>query len=116
LVAVPPLPEQQEIARRVRALLVLAETVERRVTLAIGETENLIQAILSRAFRGELVPTEAELARQEGRDYEPASVLLERIRAHRNGAGTSPTRRASRRLAPRAAAENGETLEQLWEG
>jgi hypothetical protein len=26
------------------------------------------------------VPTEAELARQEGRDYEPASVLLERIR------------------------------------
>jgi type I restriction enzyme S subunit len=30
-----------------------------------------------------LVLTEAELARQEGRDYEPASVLLERIRAER---------------------------------
>jgi type I restriction enzyme S subunit len=29
------------------------------------------------------VPTEAELARREGRDYEPASVLLERIRAER---------------------------------
>ena len=28
-------------------------------------------------------PTEAELARQEGRDYEPASVLLERIKAER---------------------------------
>jgi hypothetical protein len=34
-------------------------------------------------FRGELVPTEAELARREGRSYEPASVLLTRIRAER---------------------------------
>jgi hypothetical protein len=34
-------------------------------------------------FRGEPVPTEAELARREGRDYEPASVLLERIWADR---------------------------------
>ena len=49
------------------------------------------QAILAKAFRGELVPTEAELARQEGREYEPASVLLERIRAARaseNGNGS----------------------------
>lgn len=40
----------------------------------------MTQAILAKAFRGELVLTEAELARQEGRDDEPASVLLERIR------------------------------------
>jgi hypothetical protein len=33
-------------------------------------------AILAKAFHGELVPTEAELARREGRDYERASVLL----------------------------------------
>jgi type I restriction enzyme S subunit len=33
------------------------------------------QAILAKAFRGELVPTETELARREGRAYEPASVL-----------------------------------------
>jgi hypothetical protein len=37
-------------------------------------------AVLTKAFRGELVPTEAELARRDGRDYEPASALL-RIRA-----------------------------------
>ena len=35
------------------------------------------------AFIGQLVPTEAELARQEGRDYEPAAVLLERIEKER---------------------------------
>ena len=52
--------------------------------------------MLAKAFRGELVPTEAELARAEGRDYEPASALLERIRAERAAAPTSgkrPTRR-----------------------
>jgi hypothetical protein len=45
--------------------------------------ERLPQAVLVRAFRGELVPTEAELAAAEGRDYEPASVLLERIKESR---------------------------------
>jgi type I site-specific restriction endonuclease len=39
----------------------------------------LPQSILAKGFRGELVPTEAERARREGREYEPASVLLERI-------------------------------------
>jgi len=40
------------------------------------------------------VPTEAELARREGRDYEPASVLLERIKAQRKiAAGSRKGRR-----------------------
>ena len=38
-------------------------------------------SVLKAAVEGRLVPTEAELARQEGRDYEPAAVLLERILA-----------------------------------
>lgn len=42
--------------------------------------EKLTQAILAKAFRGELVPTEAELARREGRSYESASALLARIK------------------------------------
>ena len=40
-------------------------------------------SVLKAAVEGRLVPTEAELARAEGRDYEPASVLLERILAER---------------------------------
>jgi type I restriction enzyme S subunit len=39
----------------------------------------LPQAVLSKAFSGELVPTEAELARAEGREYESASALLARL-------------------------------------
>src|SRR5208282_6037463 len=39
------------------------------------------QAILAKAFLGELVPTEAELARAEGREYETVQQLLGRITA-----------------------------------
>ena len=35
------------------------------------------------SVRGRLVPTEAALAKQEQRDYEPASVLLDRILGER---------------------------------
>jgi type I restriction enzyme, S subunit len=78
---IPPLPEQREIVRRVGELLGLADAVEAKLAAARRRADALTQAVLAKAFRGELVPTEAELARREGRDYEPASALLERIRA-----------------------------------
>ena len=40
-------------------------------------------SVLKAAVEGRLVPTEAELARAEKRDYEPASELLKRILAER---------------------------------
>ncbi len=40
-------------------------------------------SVLKAAVEGRLVPTEAELAKKEGRSYEPASVLLKRILAER---------------------------------
>jgi type I restriction enzyme, S subunit len=86
-IPVPPLAEQHEIVRRVEALLSRADRIEKRLATATRRVETLTQAILAQAFRGELVPTEAELARREGRDYEPASALLERIRAARVGDG-----------------------------
>lgn len=74
-----PLPEQHEIVRRVDALFALADRIEAGVAVARAKTETMRQSILAQAFFGRLVPTEAELARQEGREYEPASALLERI-------------------------------------
>jgi type I restriction enzyme S subunit len=71
------------VVRRVEALFWLADAIEKRVAAATARTDKLTQAILAKAFRGKLVPTEAELARREGRYYEPASVLLERLRAER---------------------------------
>ena len=60
----------------------------------------LTQSILAKAFRGELVPTEAELARREGRDYEPASMLLERIK--REPEATNRSRPKGKRTEPRS--------------
>ena len=93
---IPSLKEQQEIVGRVEFLFKLADTIEKRVAAARMRAEKLTQAILAKAFRGELVPTEAELARREGRSYEPASALLARIRAEReSSAGSSHSRAAS---------------------
>ena len=87
-----PLPEQREIVRRVSALFALADGIEAKLAAARKRVDALTQALLAKAFRGELVPTEAELARAEGRTYEPASALLERVRAERD-ATPKPGRR-----------------------
>ena len=68
----PPLPEQQEIVRRVEALFAFADRIEARLATAQKTVERLTPATLAKAFRGELVP-------QDPND-EPASALLERIR------------------------------------
>ena len=86
-IPLPPLPEQYEIVRRVDALFALADSIEAKVAAARERTEKLRQSILAKAFFGELVETEAELARREGRDYEPADVLLERIKAEQGKSG-----------------------------
>lgn len=100
LLTVPiPLPspaEQQEIVRRVQALFKLADAIEKRVAAARLRADKLTQSVLAKAFRGELVPTEAELARREGRSYEPASVLLERIRAEREKGKPQAKKRRTR--------------------
>jgi type I site-specific restriction endonuclease len=59
-----------------------------------GEPLAIVEA---KAFRGELVPTEAELARREGRAYEPASALLQRIREIRLPARSATPADARRR-------------------
>jgi type I restriction enzyme S subunit len=86
-VRICPLAEQQEIVRRLEALFKLADIIEKRVAAASLRAEKLTQAIPAKAFRGELVPTEAELACREGRTYESASELLSRIKSERESKG-----------------------------
>ncbi|MGA8214833.1 MAG: restriction endonuclease subunit S [Candidatus Sulfotelmatobacter sp.] len=99
-IPLPPLAEQQEIVRRVGALFALANIIETRTGNAILRAKKLTQSILAKSFRGELVLTEAELARREGREYEPASVLLERIKQERvSETKPSRTKRAVRKAS-----------------
>lgn len=55
-VPLPPLPEQQEIVRRVEALFKKADDIEARYKKAKAFVDKLTQSILAKAFRGELVP------------------------------------------------------------
>jgi len=55
----------------VGALFRLAAAIERHAATAKAHTDKLTQAILAKAFRGELVPTEVALARREGRPTNP---------------------------------------------
>jgi len=71
----PSFEEQTEIVRRVEQLFAFADQLEARVKAAQARIDRLTQSILAKAFRGELVP-------QDPND-EPASVLLERIKAQR---------------------------------
>lgn len=96
-ISLPPLAEQNEIVRRVETLFKLAGQIEARLSKAQAQVDKLTQSFLAKAFRGELVPTEAELARREGHDYEPAPVLLERIRTGgKNEAAAQPTPEGNR--------------------
>jgi type I restriction enzyme, S subunit len=79
-VRVCPLPEQQEIVSRVEKLFALADRLEARFVEGRKRVDSITQAILAKAFRGDLVPTEAELAKAEGRSFESAEELLERIK------------------------------------
>lgn len=96
-VPLPPLEEQREIVRRIREAFALADAAEERIERALAEAERLPRAILERALRGELVPSEAELARLDGREYEPAPLLLDRVRAERP-AGPDPVERKKPQL------------------
>ncbi len=97
-VCTPSLSEQQEIIRCVDMLLGSADTIATRVMQATRRADKLTQSTLARTFRGELVPTEAELARAEGRSYESAAELLERIRHSRQSQdGARAVRTRSRR-------------------
>ncbi len=72
-IPLPPLEEQKEIVRRVEQLFAFADKIEVRYAKAKDMLDKMPQSILAKAFRGELVA-------QDPTD-EPASVLLERIKA-----------------------------------
>jgi type I restriction enzyme S subunit len=89
-IGLPPKSEVFEIIDRVESLFTIADQLEAKLTGAHKIVDRLTPALLAKAFRGELVP-------QDPKD-EPASVLLERIRAARQaevGAG-KPSRRGRR--------------------
>lgn len=81
LLPLPPREEQAEIVLRASAALDAADRIATYLKQAAHTLDRVSASALTRAFRGELVPTEAELAAEEGRDYETAEELLARVKA-----------------------------------
>ncbi|MGE8280046.1 MAG: restriction endonuclease subunit S [Stenotrophomonas sp.] len=82
-ILIPSLDEQGEIIRRAEALFALADRVQAQYERARTRVDKFTPSLLAKAFRGELVP--------QNPNDEPASVLLERLRASK-GSGPKPVK------------------------
>ena len=105
-IALAPVDEQREIARRLDESFAALDALRERVDHGALRASDLERAALAKAFRGELVD-------QDPAD-EPAAALLERIRTAAEHAattnGTKPTRAAKRtRAKARATTAESET-------
>ena len=114
--AIPPLAEQERIVALVESLLLRIAKVREQLESAAAilglelnarGNSHLVQTVLAKAFRGELVETEADLARREGRDYEPATVLLERIALEQLHAQSHSKKSSSKRAIKRRTPKEG---------
>ena len=74
-----PVSEQPRIVEAIEAQFSRLDASVAALKRVQANLKRYRASVLKAACEGRLVPTEAELARKEGRDYEPASELLKRI-------------------------------------
>jgi len=82
-VGLPPLPEQHRIVAEIEKQFTRLDAAVAALKRVQANAKRYRASVLKAACEGRLVPTEAELAKQEGRPYEPASELLARILTER---------------------------------
>ena len=109
-----PLAEQRRIVAEIETQFTRLNASVAALRRARANLKRYRASVLKDACEGRLVPTEAELARSEGREYEPADVLLERILAERRTRWESQEKRRSKYKEP--SAPDTSDLPQLPEG
>ena len=96
----PPLPEQRRIVAEIEKHFTRLDASIDALKRVQANLKRYRASVLKSACEGKLVPTEAELARSEGRDYEPADRLLERILSERRAQWESQEKRRGKYKEP----------------
>lgn len=113
ILPIPPLPEQHRIVAAIESYFTRMDDAVASLERVQRNLKRYRASVLKAAVEGRLVPTEAALARAEGRDYEPASVLLQRILAERRRRWEKSGRKGK---YVELAAPNTKALPELPEG
>jgi type I restriction enzyme S subunit len=82
-IAFPSLEEQHQIVQEIESRLSVCDKVEQSISEGLEKAKALRQSILKKAFEGTLLSAKEKAACKAAPDYEPASVLLERIKAEK---------------------------------
>ena len=113
-IPLPPLAEQRRIVAEIETQFTRLDASVAALRRAQANLKRYRASVLKDACEGRLVPTEAELARSEGREYESAAVLLERILAERRVRWESQEKRRGKYREP--SAPDTSALPELPEG
>ena len=114
VIPLPPLAEQGRIVAEIETQFTRLDASVAALRRAQANLKRYRSSALKGACEGRLVPTEAELARSEGREYEPADALLQRILAERRARWESQEKRRGKCKEPSAPDISG--LTQLPDG
>ena len=113
-IPLPPLAEQHRIVAEIETQFTRLDASVDALRRAQANLKRYRASVLKAACEGRLVPIEAKLARSEGREYEPAAVLLERILAERRIRWESQEKRRGKYKEP--PAPDTPALPELPEG
>ena len=110
----PPLPEQRRIVAEIEKQFTRPDASVAALKRVQANLKRYRASVLKAACEGKLVPTEAEFAQLDGRDYEPADQLLERIQSERRALWEAREKRGRKYKEPVASVTSD--LPELPEG
>ena len=109
-----PLSEQYRIVAEIEKQFTRLDASVAALKRVRANLKRYRASVLKAACDGKLVPTEAELARAEGREYEPADRLLARILSERRAQWEAQEKRRGKYKEP--VAPNTSDLPELPDG
>ncbi|EMJ90419.1 type I restriction modification DNA specificity domain protein [Leptospira kirschneri str. JB] len=103
IIPIPCISEQQIIVQEIESRLSVCDKLEDTIQSSLNQAESLRQSLLKKAFEGKLVA-------QDPKD-EPASVLLERIRAEKESIFQKTNANSKKKTSKKQNPDNGNLIQ-----